>query len=89
MPALEADEDPFVDQAQPLLIGQGYFKLEPLAYAIDNPARISIIGSTSSVNGKLEVNVIPCDTDGEGEFPEEIIPDSPTDLVGQRIDFIV
>ena len=47
---------------------------------IDNPATISIIGTTSNVNGKLEVNIIPVDEDGESEVPEEIYPDDPKDL---------
>lgn len=40
----EPEEDPFSDRAEPLLIGQVFYKLEPLAYLIDNPATISIIG---------------------------------------------
>jgi hypothetical protein len=32
--------------------------------------------------GKLEVNVIPVDQDGESEFPEDNIPDDPEELVG-------
>lgn len=47
MPDLEPSEDPFFDFVEPLLIGQSYYKLEPLAYLIDNPAVISIIGTTS------------------------------------------
>lgn len=47
VPQMEPDDDPFYDEIQPLLIGQGYYKLEPLAYLIDNPAVISIIGTTS------------------------------------------
>lgn len=40
----KAEEDPFSDRAEPLLIGQVFYKLEPLAYLIDNPATISVIG---------------------------------------------
>ena len=47
VPDLEPSDDPFFDFVEPLLIGQGYYKLEPLAYLIDNPAVISIIGTTS------------------------------------------
>ena len=47
VPSMEQDDDPFYDEIEPLLIGQGYYKLEPLAYLIDNPAVISIIGTTS------------------------------------------
>jgi hypothetical protein len=32
--------------------------------------------------GKLEVNLIPVDTDGESEIPEENIPENPLDLIG-------
>ena len=35
----KAEEDPFSDRAEPLLIGQVFYKLEPLAYLIDNPLR--------------------------------------------------
>jgi hypothetical protein len=80
MPQLETGDDPFVDAPQPLLIGQCYYKLEPLAYLIDNPAILSLIGTTSQVNGKLELNLIPVDTDGENEVPEDMLPDDPQDL---------
>lgn len=41
------------------------------------------------IMGKLEINVLPVDIDGESEVPDEFIPESPDELVGQRIDFIV
>jgi hypothetical protein len=63
-----------------LLIGQGYYKLEPLAYLIDNPATISIIGTTSAINGKLEVNIIPVDQNGDPDISEDLLPESPMDL---------
>lgn len=78
---MEADDDPFIDYVEPLLIGQGYYKLEPLAYLIDNPAVVSIIGTTSQVNGKLEVNILPIDEDGVSEVNEDLISDDPMDLV--------
>ena len=39
--------------------------------------------------GKLEVNIIPVDPNGDPELPDELLSDNPMDLVGQRIDFIV
>ena len=39
--------------------------------------------------GKLEVNIMPVDEDGESEVSEDIIPEEPEDLIGKRIDFIV
>lgn len=32
--------------------------------------------------GKIEVNIIPVDEDGESEVPEDKIPDEPEELVG-------
>ena len=80
---LAADnEDPFEDEKEPILIGQAYYKLEPLPYLIDNPMTLSIMGTSFSsyeqvIMGKLEVNIIPVDEDGESEIPDENIPDSP------------
>jgi hypothetical protein len=79
---IDSSEDPFIDQAEPLLIGQGFYKLEPLAYLIDNPATISIVGPTSTINGKLEVNIVPVDENGDTEISEELLPEHPMDLVG-------
>jgi hypothetical protein len=56
---------------------------------MDNPATVSIVGTNSKIMGKLELNVIPVDVDGESEVPDDMIPEDPTDLVGQRMDFIV
>jgi hypothetical protein len=56
---------------------------------MDNPASISIVGTNSKIMGKLELNVIPVDVDGESEVPDDMIPEDPTDLIGQRMDFIV
>ncbi len=78
-----------MDKPQPLLIGQGYCILKPLAYLLDNPATISLIGATSDINGKLEVNIIPVDENEDPDLPDDMIPDTPMDLVSTRIDFIV
>lgn len=86
---LDPEEDPFVDPVEPLLLGQVYYKLEPLAYLIDNPSTISIIGQNLQVMGKLECNIIPCDEDESEDIPDELIPEEPEDLIGKRIDFIV
>lgn len=66
-----------MDQIEPLLIGQAFYKLEPLAFIIDNPVTISIISPTSQVIGKLDINIVPVDQYGESDIPEDLIPDSP------------
>lgn len=39
------------------------------------------------VYGKLEVNIVPVNEDGTEEL--DFIPDKPSDLIDQRIDFVV
>ena len=70
-------------------MGVAYYKLEGLAYLMDNPTTVSIIGQNSCIMGKLEINVVPVDTDGESEVPDDMIPEDPMDLLNQRMDFRV
>jgi hypothetical protein len=80
-PTLKLEDNPFEDDVQPILIGQGYYKLEALAYQIDNPAQCSIISTTCNVYGKMNVNIIPCNPFGD-DIPEEDLVDDPQDLIG-------
>lgn len=89
LPELDSNDNPFLDEPEPILIGEGYYRLEGLGYLIDNPAVVNLIGNTFEVFGKLEVNIIPCDASGTLEPPDEILPDEPKDLINNRIDFIV
>jgi len=72
-----------------MLIGEGYYMLQPLANLIDNPAMINLIGITFEVYGKLQVNIIPVDPSGSEDLPDEMIPDEPEDLIDQRMDYVV
>ena len=56
---------------------------------IDNPSTASIVSKDSKIVGKLEINLIPVDEDGESEVPDENFPDSPEELIDRRIDFLV
>lgn len=69
-------ENPFNDEPEPLLIGEGYYSLSALANLIDNPTTVNLIGSTFEVHGKLELNIVPCNPDGTTE-DLEFIPDEP------------
>ncbi len=80
VPDVDPSEDPFCDDPQPVLIGQGYLKLEPLAYILDNPFSVTLFGSTHKKNGKLEINILPVDENGHDEYPEDNITDDPKDL---------
>lgn len=87
MPDISDSENPFYDEHEPMIIGEGYYSLEGLANLMDNPATVNIIGSTYEVHGKLEINIIPVNSEGGEDL--EFIPDDPTDLIDQRIDFVV
>ena len=40
----EDNEDPFDEEQEPILMGQAYYVLKSLAYLIDSPNTISIVG---------------------------------------------
>uniref|UniRef100_A0A7S3RZK1 C2 domain-containing protein n=1 Tax=Strombidinopsis acuminata TaxID=141414 RepID=A0A7S3RZK1_9SPIT len=89
MPEVPEDENPFYDVPEPILIGYAYYKLEGLSWLLDNPSTTSIISSTFEVFGKLNLNVIPVDHDGNEDLADEMIPDEQEDLLERRIDFVV
>jgi hypothetical protein len=62
-----------------MLIGEGYYSLEGLANLIDNPATVNLIGSTFEVHGKLEVNIIPVNSEGGDEL--DFFPEEPSELI--------
>ena len=80
IPEIEMHDNPFIDTPEPTLIGEGYYRLEPLAYLIDNPVVINLIGTTFKVHGQLDVNILPVDQNGQ-ELSDELIPDDPEDLI--------
>lgn len=65
--------------------------MEALANLIDNPVTPKLIGSTYEVHGNISLNIVPVNPDGSGGDTGDLdfIPDEPTDLIDQRIDFIV
>ena len=87
--AVDLQENPFIDQAAPTLIGEGYYILEPLGYLMDNPINICLTGTTYQVHGSLNVNIIPVDPDGNPELNMDLLPEEPEDLLHSRIDFLV
>lgn len=54
IPILTKDKDPFWDPPEQHLIGQGFLKLLSLAYLVDNPAELSLVGDNGAV-GSLNV----------------------------------
>ena len=83
---LPKEEDPLYDKPQQSLLGYAFFKLEPLAYLMNNCISIPIISVNGDNEGFLTVDVIPVDEKGN-VFDE--IPEYPMDLVGEKFKFIV
>ena len=73
---LNNEDNPFVDKREPAIIGEGYYRLEPLSYLIDNPVTINLIGSNYENHGQLDLNVIPVDPDGNEDLADEDLPET-------------
>lgn len=89
---LTEEDDPFFDYAQHHCYGQGFLKLLSIAYLLDNPIDLTIVGDSGQV-GMLNVNLIPVNREGEeieedDELFDEFV-DDPTQLLGSRLDFKV
>ncbi|MFO0515319.1 MAG: hypothetical protein ACK5YA_00540, partial [bacterium] len=83
---LNRDEDPLWDENKPSLLGYAFYKLEPLAYLINNPSTSNIISANGDCNGVITLDIIPYDDDGN-EFDD--VPDDVNELVGTPINFKV
>ena len=81
--------NPFTDIKEPSLIGEGYYRLEPLGYLLDNPFTVNLIGTNYENHGSLEVNLIPVDAEGNEDIADEDLPEQPEDLMDRRVDFLV
>ena len=84
--SIPKEEDPLWDQPKQSLLGYVFYKLEPIAYLMSNISTISIISVNGDIMGTLSVDVIPHDENGN-EFDE--IPEYPSDLIGQSLNFSV
>jgi hypothetical protein len=83
---LKKEDDPLWDDPKPTLLGYGFYKLEPIAYLMSNPAKISIISQIGTCVGQLTCDLIAHDDDNY-EYDE--VPSDPYDLVGQPLNFTV
>ena len=71
------------------MLGQAFYMLEGLAYLIDNPRKLPIVATNSSIVGEIFINIVPCEEDGNEDMNEDLLPDEPTDLLNQSISFKV
>jgi hypothetical protein len=83
---LKKEDDPLFDQPKQSLLGYAFYKLEPLAYLMNNCTNIPIISVNGETEGTITIDVIPVDE--KGELYEEI-PEKPMDLIGQNLHYYV
>ncbi len=74
------------DEPSKSLLGYGFYKLDPVAYLMSNPVKISIISPNGSCVGSLFCDVITHD-ENDNEYEE--IPQNPIDLLGRSLYFRV
>jgi hypothetical protein len=79
---LKKEDDPLWDEGKPQLLGYAFYKLEPVAYLMSNQSVISIVSPNGNIVGKIEVDIIPHDENGN-EYDE--VPETPSELIGQSL----
>jgi predicted transcriptional regulator len=79
---LKKEDDPLWDESKPVLLGYAFYKLEPVSYLMSNQSVISIVSPNGNVVGKIEVDIIPHDENGN-EYDE--VPEVPSELIGQSL----
>ena len=83
---LSKEDDPLYDTPKQSLLGYAFYKLEPLAYLMNNCTNIPIISVNGDTEGSIVIDVVPLND--KGELYEEI-PEKPTDLVGKNYKYYV
>ena len=84
--SLPKEEDPLFDQPKQSLLGYAFYKLEPLAYLMNNCTNIPIISVNGDVEGTITIDVVPVD---ENNKLFEEIPENPMDLVDKSLHYYV
>ena len=83
---LSKENDPLYDIPKQSLLGYAFYKLEPLAYLMNNCINIPIISVTGDTEGTIVIDVVPINDKGE---LYEVIPENPMDLVGKSFKYYV
>ena len=81
--SIKNTDDPLWDEPKPSLLGYSFYKLEPVAYLMNNESTLSIISSDGKLMGHIIIDIVPIDDNGN-EFDE--VPDDPfNELIGQSL----
>ena len=83
---IQKEEDPLYDNPHKSLLGYAFYKLEPLAFLMNNNSSIPIIAVNGDLQGTIIIDVVPTDKEGK-EFKD--IPKDPNELIGQNLNIYV
>ena len=83
---IQKEEDPLYDNPHKSLLGYAFYKLEPLAFLMNNSSSIPIIAVNGDLQGTIIIDVVPTDKEGK-EFND--IPKDPNELIGQNLNIYV
>eukprot|EP00668_Euglena_longa_P003645 GGOE01004267.1.p1 GENE.GGOE01004267.1~~GGOE01004267.1.p1 ORF type:complete len:938 (-),score=361.75 GGOE01004267.1:725-3538(-) len=93
VPSMPEDDDPFIDK-EAQLVGEADVWLNAVANMVEFQAQTSILSHFGEVEGKLSVELLPCDVDGgvgpwDDDDPLDPFVDNPEELLDQTIMFEV
>ena len=83
---IQKEEDPLYDNPHKSLLGYAFYKLEPVAFLMNNCTAIPIIAVNGDLQGTIVIDVIPTNKEGK-EFKD--IPKDPNELKGQNLNFYI
>lgn len=82
------EEDPFWEPTEDVLIGTASVFLQSLSYALDFDDRLTITDYKGQEEGRLYVNITPCNHQGRS-LDEDSFVDEPKELLGKPYHFKV
>ncbi|XP_059148912.1 kinesin-like protein KIF28 isoform X2 [Physella acuta] len=83
---ISREKDPFWEPAEDALIGTANVFLQSLSYSLDFADELSITDYKGEEEGKLSVNITPCDSSGK-PLDEDSFVEEPKDLLGKPFHF--
>eukprot|EP00045_Choanoeca_perplexa_P012559 m.137426 g.137426 ORF g.137426 m.137426 type:complete len:975 (+) comp16054_c1_seq5:1658-4582(+) len=85
------EEDPFQESFDKTVpIGFCSVFVKNLGYLVEVEQNLNIMSFRAEPKGKLEVEIVPCDQRGRPTLElDDIFIDSPDELLGQRVDFLI
>ena len=81
-------DDPFYEPVEDILIGTANAFLQSLSFALDFQDTISIVDYRGEEQGRVRINVTPCNASG-GAIDDDLIVEEPSELLDKPFHFSV